>query len=204
MSAGPPAEVDDTVNGMSLDTTLADGVLSLTLNRPDKYNAIDPELRVMLVDAFDTAGERGARAIIVRGHGRGFCAGADSTALDATDQKAVNAFVDSVVAQAGRIDISCNVIGVGDVQKPLLELSVADFLQPIEIAMRTQFVTSSAAGSGAAVVVGSSDEVVSPLASPPPSSSLEHPAATSANTASADTNRDSFRRVVMAPPSHDT
>jgi len=69
---------------MSLDTTLADGVLALTLNRPDQYNAIDPELRDLLVDAFDTAGERGARAIVVRGHGRGFCAGVDLNA-DAAD-----------------------------------------------------------------------------------------------------------------------
>jgi 2-(1,2-epoxy-1,2-dihydrophenyl)acetyl-CoA isomerase len=62
---------------MSLDTTLDDSVLSVTLNRPERYNAIDPELRDLLVDAFETAAERGARAIMVRGHGRGFCAGAD-------------------------------------------------------------------------------------------------------------------------------
>jgi 2-(1,2-epoxy-1,2-dihydrophenyl)acetyl-CoA isomerase len=62
---------------MSLDATLEDSVLWLSLNRPDRYNAIDPELRDLLVDAFDTATERGARAIVVRGNGRGFCAGAD-------------------------------------------------------------------------------------------------------------------------------
>jgi 2-(1,2-epoxy-1,2-dihydrophenyl)acetyl-CoA isomerase len=62
---------------MSLDESLDGSVLRLSLNRPDRYNAIDPELRDLLVDAFDTATERGARAIVVRGHGRGFCAGAD-------------------------------------------------------------------------------------------------------------------------------
>ncbi len=56
----------------------------MTLNRPDKYNTIDPELRDLLVDAFDTAGDRGARAVIVRGSGRGFCAGVDLNA-DAAD-----------------------------------------------------------------------------------------------------------------------
>jgi 2-(1,2-epoxy-1,2-dihydrophenyl)acetyl-CoA isomerase len=65
---------------MSLDVTLEDDVLSLTLNRPDQYNAIDPELRDLLVDAFETAGERGARVIVIRGEGRGFCAGIDLNA----------------------------------------------------------------------------------------------------------------------------
>ena len=45
---------------MSLDATLEDSVLWLSLNRPDSYNAIDPELRDLLVEAFDTAMERSA------------------------------------------------------------------------------------------------------------------------------------------------
>jgi enoyl-CoA hydratase/carnithine racemase len=45
---------------MSLDATLEDSVLRLTLDRPDRYNAIDPELRDLLVDAFETAAQRGA------------------------------------------------------------------------------------------------------------------------------------------------
>src|SRR6185436_177842 len=65
--------------------------------------------------------------------------------VDALDEKAVDKYVDGVVKQAGRIDISFNVIGVGDVQKPLNEISIDDFLQPIMIAMRTQFLTTRAA-----------------------------------------------------------
>jgi 2-(1,2-epoxy-1,2-dihydrophenyl)acetyl-CoA isomerase len=60
-----------------LERALADGVLHLVLNRPERYNAIDPELRDALVEAFDGAAEAGARAIVVRANGRGFCAGAD-------------------------------------------------------------------------------------------------------------------------------
>src|SRR5512135_1081313 len=63
---------------------------------------------------------------------------AHATALDALDETAVNAFVDAVVAQAGAIDISVNDIGYGDVQQPLLEISVEDFLQPVMIALRSQ------------------------------------------------------------------
>jgi 2-(1,2-epoxy-1,2-dihydrophenyl)acetyl-CoA isomerase len=60
-----------------LERTLTDGVLHLILDRPERYNAIDPELRDQLVDAFDGAADAGTRAIVLRGNGRGFCAGAD-------------------------------------------------------------------------------------------------------------------------------
>src|SRR5215212_8334533 len=65
---------------------------------------------------------------------------AESAAVDALDEKAVDAYVDAVARQAG-VDISFNVIGLGDVQQPLVEISLADFLQPIMNAMRTQFLT---------------------------------------------------------------
>lgn len=70
---------------------------------------------------------------------------AEARRVNALDEKAVNKFVDAVAAEAGRIDISFNLISIGDVQKPLTELSVEDFLQPIEIAMRSQFLTTRAA-----------------------------------------------------------
>lgn len=70
---------------------------------------------------------------------------ANTAVLDALDEQAVNKFVDGVVKQAGYIDISFNLISIGDVQVPLLEISVEDFLQPIMNAMRTQFLTTRAA-----------------------------------------------------------
>jgi len=65
--------------------------------------------------------------------------------VDALDESSVNDFVGKVVARSGRIDITCNVIGVGDVQKPLTELSLDEFLQPITNAMRSHFITARAA-----------------------------------------------------------
>jgi 3-oxoacyl-[acyl-carrier protein] reductase len=65
--------------------------------------------------------------------------------VDALDEAAVNDFVAKVFARTGRLDITCNVIGVGDVQKPLTELSVDEFLQPISTAMRSHFITVRAA-----------------------------------------------------------
>ncbi len=70
---------------------------------------------------------------------------AETAVVDALDERAVDAYVEGVVARAGHVDISFDVIGYGDVQKPLLEISVEDFLQPITTAMRTHFVTIRAA-----------------------------------------------------------
>jgi len=82
----------------------------------------------------------------------------ESAVVDALNEQSVNQCVDAVVKQAGHIDISFNVIGYGDVQQPLLEISVADFLQPIMNAMRTQFLTTRAAArhmvrSGSGVIL---------------------------------------------------
>lgn len=70
---------------------------------------------------------------------------ADTAVVDATNEQSVEEFVDATVAEAGRIDISFNVIGYDDVQEPLNEISVEDFLQPITTATRTQFLTTRAA-----------------------------------------------------------
>ncbi len=72
-------------------------------------------------------------------------AGVEVAVVNALDKQAVDSFVDGVVEKAGQIDISFNVIGIGDVQQPLMEISVEDFLQPITNAMRTQFLTTRAA-----------------------------------------------------------
>ncbi|MCW2747601.1 MAG: enoyl-CoA hydratase [Nocardioidaceae bacterium] len=52
-------------------------VLHVTLNRPESYNAVNPELRDALVEVFDAVEADGVRAVILKGSGRGFCAGAD-------------------------------------------------------------------------------------------------------------------------------
>jgi enoyl-CoA hydratase/carnithine racemase len=57
---------------------VADGVATLTLNRPDRLNAVNTTVIKELVAAFDTAdADDGVRAVIVTGAGRAFCAGAD-------------------------------------------------------------------------------------------------------------------------------
>jgi enoyl-CoA hydratase/carnithine racemase len=68
-----------------ITTGTAGGVLTITLNRPDRLNAWTPTMGRELIAAFDAAdADDGVRAIIVTGAGRGFCAGADLQAGGAT------------------------------------------------------------------------------------------------------------------------
>lgn len=87
----------------------------------------------------------------------------ETVVVDALDETAVNTFVDLVVKRAGQIDISFNVVGVGDVQKPLTEITLEEFMQPITNMMRTHFITGKAAsrhmikrGSGVILAFGGS------------------------------------------------
>lgn len=58
-----------------------DGVRTLTLNRPRRKNAINPQLWVALRDALDAAGhDPGVRALVLAGSGGSFCSGADISA----------------------------------------------------------------------------------------------------------------------------
>ncbi|MBH5400746.1 crotonase/enoyl-CoA hydratase family protein [Bradyrhizobium sp. CNPSo 4010] len=53
-------------------------ILTITLNRPEKLNALTATMKRELIDAFDRADkDDDVRAIIVTGQGRAFCAGAD-------------------------------------------------------------------------------------------------------------------------------
>src|SRR5678816_4476939 len=66
---------------MAFETILyevSERVATVTLNRPDRLNAVNTTVIRELVEAFDQAdGDDGVRAIIVTGAGRAFCAGAD-------------------------------------------------------------------------------------------------------------------------------
>ena len=57
---------------------LADRVLTITLDRPERLNAFTVPMQRQLVEAFDRADQDPeVRVVVVTGRGRGFCAGAD-------------------------------------------------------------------------------------------------------------------------------
>ena len=62
----------------TLLTEIDDGVMTLTLNRPDRLNALTEQMiRDLLVVLDEIDANDDVRAVIVTGAGRGFCAGAD-------------------------------------------------------------------------------------------------------------------------------
>lgn len=68
-----PEQPDD-----SLLSAVADGVMTLTLNRPDALNALDAGLRRALLTGINAARrDPEVRAVVITGAGRGFCSGAD-------------------------------------------------------------------------------------------------------------------------------
>ena len=72
----------------SLVTALDDAVLTLTLNRPEKRNALSSELIDLLHEALERADlDAAVRVVVLRGAGKDFCAGAD---------------LDELLASAGR------------------------------------------------------------------------------------------------------
>jgi 2-(1,2-epoxy-1,2-dihydrophenyl)acetyl-CoA isomerase len=54
---------------------IAENIATITLNRPDRLNAMPPQMADEISDALDKLG--GARCILVTGEGRAFCSGAD-------------------------------------------------------------------------------------------------------------------------------
>ena len=62
----------------TLLTEVRDGILTLTLNRPDRLNAFTDIMARELIEVFDRADDDDAvRVVVVTGAGRAFCAGAD-------------------------------------------------------------------------------------------------------------------------------
>jgi len=88
----------------------------------------------------------GAKAEAVAAEIEGAGGVARGLEVDALDEASVRGFVDAVVAEAGRLDISFDLISAGDVQgTPLVEMSWEDFARPIETVVRSNFLTIKAA-----------------------------------------------------------
>src|SRR4051812_21054198 len=67
----------------SLLAERGEGLMTLTLNRPERRNAIDPELRDALSSALDDAAtNESIRGVVLAGAGGAFCAGGDLTRFE--------------------------------------------------------------------------------------------------------------------------
>jgi methylglutaconyl-CoA hydratase len=64
------------------------GVRTITLNRPERRNALTPEMQAELIAAFNDAGDsETTRVVVLTGFGDAFCAGLDLSALQAMQHK---------------------------------------------------------------------------------------------------------------------
>src|SRR3954468_17103291 len=107
-------------------------ILSLTLNRPDRLNAFNPEMHKLLREALEEARDEAAvRAVLLTGSGRGFCAGQDLSERD-------------VSPGAAAIDLS---VSLGSNYNPLVR-RLRELPKPIVCA-----VNGVAAGAGANIAL---------------------------------------------------
>lgn len=86
--------MSDRMTFTEIEYAVADGIATITLDRPDRLNAFTPVMARELVAAFDASdADDDVRAVIVTGRGRGFCAGADlgrgGATFDATDERRI-------------------------------------------------------------------------------------------------------------------
>src|SRR5258706_13565721 len=66
-----------------IELRVQSGIATLHLNRPDKRNAINDEMRAQLIAALESvAADRAIRALVLTGNGKGFCAGGDVAGME--------------------------------------------------------------------------------------------------------------------------
>ena len=108
----------------TIDYASANGVLTITLNRPERLNAFTPQMRDELLDAVERADEDDAvRVIVFTGAGRGYCAGADLGAGAATfggDHYKSSDAAPSAQRFAGRDGGGTLTLRLFDCRKPLI------------------------------------------------------------------------------------
>jgi enoyl-CoA hydratase/carnithine racemase len=84
-----------------LSTKDARGVVTITLNRPQAFNALSEGLLVALQGALDAvAADEGARVVVLRAAGKAFCAGHDLKEMRAEPSQA---YYERLFAQCGRM-----------------------------------------------------------------------------------------------------
>lgn len=87
---------------------------------------------------------------------------AEAAEVDALDGRSVDEHLEAVVAAAGRVDVSFNLISHGYVQgRPFVEMEVDEYVRPVQTTVRTLFLTARAAarqmltqGSGVILLFG--------------------------------------------------
>ncbi len=97
----------------SLHLTIADGVATVVLDRPERSNAFDLAMALEISQVVDRLREDDVRVVVVRGAGRRFCAGGDVTSFLGTDDPAASLHQLAELAESG-------LRGLGELPKPVV------------------------------------------------------------------------------------
>ncbi|MEM7405288.1 MAG: enoyl-CoA hydratase/isomerase family protein [Pseudomonadota bacterium] len=96
---------------------VAERVATITLNRPERLNALNPAMRIELGAAVRAAGADDAvRAIVITGAGRGFCSGGDVKAMNERNESGAGSPLMEQMAPAR----DETVLAMRDSPKPLI------------------------------------------------------------------------------------
>jgi 2-(1,2-epoxy-1,2-dihydrophenyl)acetyl-CoA isomerase len=110
------ARTDPAVSAALVLETRQDAVTTLTLNRPERLNAIDAALGHALVDALQRAAQDPAvRCVVLTGAGRGFCSGGDLNLLRDARERHATGELESLLRSGKQI-----VLAIATMPKPVL------------------------------------------------------------------------------------
>lgn len=71
----------------SIEVTESGPIRTITLNRPERRNAMTPEMQMELIAALEEAAQSDSRVLVLAGAGEAFCAGLDLSTLQAMENK---------------------------------------------------------------------------------------------------------------------
>ena len=93
-----------------------DHIATITLNRPERYNAFGGVMRQEIVEVMnDAAGDHDIRCVVITGAGKAFCTGGDINEFSSGDTQAL-----AKVASSERHAMSQAVLAINTMEKPVI------------------------------------------------------------------------------------
>src|SRR5260370_16216481 len=99
-----------------IKVTEESGIVTITLNRPERLNALAGHMRRDLAEALEGAGsDSGVRVVVITGAGRAFCAGGDVQFMEELLERNDAEEFERILAAARRV-----VVGIRQMTKPVI------------------------------------------------------------------------------------
>jgi methylglutaconyl-CoA hydratase len=88
------------MNYQTIEVFQEDYVRTIRLNRPERRNAITPDMQLELISAFDAAGISDCRVLILEGAGETFCSGLDLSVLQSSRGRSADEYRQDAIRTA--------------------------------------------------------------------------------------------------------